>query len=81
MVAAALHKGSADCLGPVEADAFIIAVPTPFYGDKKADLSYVRTAAESIVPVLRRGNLVVLESTSPPLTTLDVVVPSLKNPV
>ncbi len=63
---------------PVEADAFIIAVPTPFYDDKKADLSYVRSAAESVVPVLRKGNLVVLESTSPPLTTRDVVKPILE---
>ncbi len=63
---------------PVEADAFIIAVPTPFCGDKKADLSFVRSAAESIVPVLRRGNLVVLESTSPPLTTKQVVQPILE---
>lgn len=63
---------------PTEADAFIIAVPTPFYDDKKADLSYVRAAAESIVPALRPGNLVVLESTSPPLTTLDVVKPILE---
>ena len=63
---------------PVEADAFIIAVPTPFYEDKKADLSFVRSAAESIVSVLRRGNLVVLESTSPPLTTKDIVQPILE---
>lgn len=63
---------------PVEADAFIIAVPTPFYGDKKADLSYVYAAAESIVPVLRKGNLVVLESTSPPLTTQKQVLPILE---
>ncbi len=63
---------------PVEADAFIIAVPTPFYDDKKADLSFVRSAAESIVPVLRQGNLVVLESTSPPLTTQNVVRPILE---
>ncbi len=63
---------------PVEADAFIIAVPTPFFGEKKADLSYVHSAAEAIVPVLRRGNLVVLESTSPPLTTCDHVLPILE---
>lgn len=63
---------------PVEADAFIIAVPTPFHDDKKADLSYVRSAAEAIVPVLRPGNLVVLESTSPPLTTREVVQPILE---
>ena len=63
---------------PVEADAFIIAVPTPFHEDKTADLSHVRSAAASIVPVLRRGNLVVLESTSPPLTTQSVVKPILE---
>lgn len=63
---------------PVEADAFIIAVPTPFYDDKKADLSFVRSAAESILPVLREGSLVILESTSPPLTTTGVVKPILE---
>jgi UDP-N-acetyl-D-mannosaminuronic acid dehydrogenase len=63
---------------PVAADAFIIAVPTPFYGDKKADLSYVKSAAESIVPYLQTGNLVILESTSPPLTTCEVLVPILE---
>jgi UDP-N-acetyl-D-mannosaminuronic acid dehydrogenase len=63
---------------PVEADAFIIAVPTPFYDDKKADLSFVKSAAESILPVLRAGNLVILESTSPPLTTTNIVKPILE---
>ena len=63
---------------PVIADAFILSVPTPFYGDKKADLSYVISAAESIVPVLQKGNLVVLESTSPPSTTKNIVLPLLE---
>lgn len=63
---------------PQPADAFIIAVPTPFKDDKKADLSYVICAAESIVPHLQHGNLVVLESTSPPRTTVDVVKPILE---
>ncbi|MEJ5313702.1 MULTISPECIES: UDP-N-acetyl-D-mannosamine dehydrogenase [Anaerolinea] len=63
---------------PVEADAYIIAVPTPFKEGKKADLSFVIAAAEAIVPVLRRGALVVLESTSPPRTTEDVVRPILE---
>jgi UDP-N-acetyl-D-mannosaminuronic acid dehydrogenase len=62
---------------PVEADAFIIAVPTPFCTDKSADLSCVVSAAESIVPFLRPGSLVVLESTSPPRTTVDIVAPIL----
>jgi len=63
---------------PEEADAFIIAVPTPFYDEKKADLTYVKSATESIVPFLRKGNLVVLESTSPPRTTIDILIPILE---
>ncbi len=63
---------------PEEADAFIIAVPTPFKPDKKADLAYVISASEAIVPHLKPGNLVVLESTSPPRTTIDVVAPILE---
>lgn len=63
---------------PQPADAFIIAVPTPITEEKKADLSYVISAAESIVPYLRKGNLVVLESTSPPRTTADIIQPILE---
>ena len=63
---------------PEPADGFIIAVPTPFYADKRADLRFVISAAEAIVPHLRPGNLVVLESTSPPRTTLDIVAPILE---
>jgi UDP-N-acetyl-D-mannosaminuronic acid dehydrogenase len=65
-------------LEPQPADAFIIAVPTPIKENKQADLSYVISAAESIVPHLRSGSLVVLESTSPPRTTVDVVLPILE---
>ncbi|WP_312584499.1 UDP-N-acetyl-D-mannosamine dehydrogenase [Atlantibacter sp.] len=50
---------------PVEADAFLIAVPTPFKGEHQPDMKFVQAAAESIAPVLRKGNLVILESTSP----------------
>lgn len=50
---------------PVEADAYLIAVPTPFKGDHEPDMIYVKSAAESIAPVLKKGVLVVLESTSP----------------
>lgn len=72
---------------PEDADAFIIAVPTPFqenkFGEyngltyKLADMRAVTSAAESIVPFLRKGNLVVLESTSPPRTTVDLIAPIL----
>jgi len=62
----------------VPADAFIIAVPTPFHDDKTADMRYVQSAAESIVPHLKPGNLVILESTSPPMTTVNIVAPILQ---
>lgn len=54
---------------PEPADAFLIAVPTPFMDGHKPDLSYVQSAARLIAPVLQKGNLVVLESTSPVGTT------------
>ena len=79
LVKAALVSGNLTIAEqPQPADAFIIAVPTPFFDDKKADMSYVVSAAESILPVLQPGNLVVLESTSPPRTTVDLVAPILE---
>ncbi len=51
------------------AGTYIIAVPTPFNADRSADLSYIRSAAESIAPLLVGGELIILESTSPPGTT------------
>ncbi len=63
---------------PQEADAFIIAVPTPLTKDKKADMSLVKKATESIVPYLRKGNIVVLESTSPTDTIKNMIIPILK---
>ncbi|MDE9481770.1 UDP-N-acetyl-D-mannosamine dehydrogenase [Xenorhabdus bovienii] len=50
---------------PQPADAFLIAVPTPFKGEHEPDMAYVRSAAESIAPVLKKGDLIILESTSP----------------
>lgn len=50
---------------PEAADAFLIAVPTPFKGDHDPDLSYIQSACEAIAPVLKAGDLVILESTSP----------------
>lgn len=50
---------------PEPADAFLIAVPTPFRDDRTPDLKYVRSACEVIAPVLRKGDTVILESTSP----------------
>ena len=63
---------------PDPVDVFIIAVPTPILEDKRSDMRFVVSAAESIVPHLRPGNLVVLESTSPPRTTIDMLAPILE---
>ncbi|WP_260862061.1 UDP-N-acetyl-D-mannosamine dehydrogenase [Citrobacter sp. Marseille-Q6884] len=50
---------------PEEADAYLIAVPTPFKGEHEPDMVYVEAAAKSLAPVLKKGALVILESTSP----------------
>lgn len=56
-----------------EADAYVVAVPTPFTDGHRADLTFVRAAIESIAPRLRgTGEVVILESTSPPGTTCRV---------
>jgi UDP-N-acetyl-D-mannosaminuronic acid dehydrogenase len=61
---------------PLPADVFIICVPTPLDEKKKtADLALVTQAAESLVPYLRAGNLVILESTVPPGTCRNVLTP------
>jgi UDP-N-acetyl-D-mannosaminuronic acid dehydrogenase len=62
-------------LQPQPADVFFICVPTPITADRAPDVSYVRQAAEAIRPYIQRGNLIILESTSPPGTTESVVVP------
>jgi len=72
---------------PQPADAFVIAVPTPITENKKPDVSYVLAAARNIAPVLKRGDLIVLESTSPVGTTRKMTAllaelrPDLKFPV
>ncbi|MEK7324636.1 MAG: nucleotide sugar dehydrogenase, partial [Chloroflexota bacterium] len=64
---------------PAEADVFLIAVPTPVDHRKKvAEMKYVRDATESIVPYLKPGNVVILESTVPPLTCRDFMTPILE---
>lgn len=79
MVQAAVRSGHliADTK-PHEADAFIIAVPTPMHEDKTADMKYVISAAEMIVPYLKKDDIVILESTSPTGTVEDVLVPILE---
>ncbi len=54
---------------PEPAEAFLIAVPTPLTANRKPDLTHIKSAASAIAPVLAKGNLVILESTSPVGTT------------
>lgn len=54
---------------PTEADIFMIAVPTPFKNGHEPDISYIESAMDMIAPVIKPGNLVILESTSPVGTT------------
>ena len=66
LVSAAVTAGYLKATTTAEpADAFLIAVPTPFKGDYEPDLSYIEAAAKNIAPVLKQGDLIVLESTSP----------------
>ncbi|WP_269751494.1 UDP-N-acetyl-D-mannosamine dehydrogenase [Paraneptunicella aestuarii] len=63
--AAVTQKYLRASLIPEASDAFLIAVPTPFKDDKQPDLSYIEAACKAIAPVLQKGNVLVLESTSP----------------
>lgn len=74
MVKSAVNSGNLKASKtPAAADVFIIAVPTPFKGDHKPDLSYIETATLSIAPFVKPGNLIILESTSPVGTTDNCV--------
>ncbi|MEH7475760.1 nucleotide sugar dehydrogenase, partial [Priestia megaterium] len=58
-----------------EADVYIISVPTPIHKDYTANVDYVVSATESILPFIKKGNVVIVESTIPPRTIDDVVAP------
>jgi UDP-N-acetyl-D-glucosamine dehydrogenase len=76
-VANGKFKPTADMDRLGEADALLICVPTPLSPSRDPDLIYVEATAREIAPRLRRGQLVVLESTTYPGTTRDVVLPIL----
>ena len=59
-------------LTPVNADVFIIAVPTPFKENHEPNIEYVLNATNSIAPFVKKGNIIILESTSPVGTTEKV---------
>ncbi len=63
-------------LTPEDADAFIVTVPTPYIAENySCDLSYVISACESIIPYLKKGNVVIIESTIAPLSTDNYIKP------
>ena len=70
LVQSAVQSGCLRATIEIEkSDVFIIAVPTPFKEDHEPDLSYIKFAAKTLATVLEKGNLVILESTSPVGTT------------
>jgi len=74
MVRSAVQSGNLRAFSePKEADVYIIAVPTPFKDGHEPDLSFVESATRMIAPCVKRGNVVILESTSPVGTTDGVV--------
>ena len=82
MFAASIKDGrfraTADFADLREADAILICVPTPLTAHREPDLSFVEATARSILPNLRPGQLVILESTSYPGTTREVIIPILE---
>jgi len=70
VVAKAVKKGffKADTT-PTEAETYLIVVPTPFKGNHEPDISYVEAATREIIPLLKEGDLYIIESTSPVGTT------------
>jgi UDP-N-acetyl-D-mannosaminuronic acid dehydrogenase len=75
----AVKKNLRAATQPSEADVFIISVPTPIDPRRRvANLCYVISAVESILPLLKKGNLVIVESTIPPLTCKEVIKPILE---
>ena len=70
--------GTADFAGLAEQDAIILCVPTPLTGHREPDLSFIENTARAVAPWLQDGQLVVLESTTYPGTTEDILIPLLE---
>jgi len=75
LVARGRLRGTPDVTVLAEADAIVICVPTPLGKSKEPDISFIVAAADSVAAILRRGQLVVLESTTYPGTTQEILVP------
>jgi UDP-N-acetyl-D-glucosamine dehydrogenase len=78
LVAAGRLRATSDYAELADVDVAVIAVPTPIDEYRVPDLSFVKAAAEALAPVMKRGSLVILESTSYPGTTEEILVPALR---
>jgi len=79
LVDAGLIKATLDMDAAAAADAILVALPTPLSSQREPDLSIVQAAVEELAPHLRKGHLVVLESTTYPGTTREVLQPILES--
>lgn len=73
-----LLKATTDFSKATECDALLIAVPTPLNKNREPDMSFIVSTCESIAPYVRRDQVIVLESTTYPGTTVEVMVPILE---
>jgi UDP-N-acetyl-D-glucosamine dehydrogenase len=71
-------RATTDFVAVREVDALLICVPTPLDEHREPDVSYIRNTAESVMPYLRPGQLIVLESTTYPGTTDELLLPILR---
>ncbi len=79
LVASVVKKGALRAsVSPETADVFVICVPTPINKDHSADLTYVESGIRCLLPYIKKGDTVILESTSPPGTTRDFMCGILK---
>lgn len=78
LVSAGRLRATSDYSELKDVDVAVIAVPTPIDEYRVPDLTFVRAAAESLARVMKRGSLVILESTSYPGTTEEILVPALR---
>ena len=78
-VAAGLFDGTTDFSRASEADALIICVPTPLNNNREPDMKFIINSMEAILPYLRPGQVISLESTTYPGTTEEVLLPRLQS--
>jgi len=77
-VKSGLFQATTDFSTASSCDAILIAVPTPLNKNREPDMTYITSTCESLVPYIHRNQVIVLESTTYPGTTVEVVIPILE---